>query len=210
MILEFCAENSEKIPHAIKAGAKRIELCDRLDLGGVTPSRAVQIEALEHSHRHNVSVMGMIRPRGGNFIYSETEIDIMAERVKESVSLGMDGIVFGCLTEEGLLDTLNIERLLSLAKGKETVFHMAFDFISKDKQQSALETLIDYGMTRVLTRGGVSGSALDNKEHVNKIINWSEGRIEILPGGGITSDNLDECKKAIHSNQFHGTSVVPL
>ena len=101
MIKEFCAENFTKIPQAIQKGANRIELCDNLAVGGTTPSTGVIEEVLAYAGEHSVPVMTIIRPRGGNFVYNDIELKITHTDLIEAKKLGTDGIVIGCLTEDG-------------------------------------------------------------------------------------------------------------
>lgn len=212
MILEFCAENFDLVPEAIEKGIHRIELCDALDVGGTTPASEVQKETVDYAHMRGVEVVCMIRPRGGNFIYTDEEKERMIKQAQEAVENGVDGLVFGCLTEEGQLDKPILEELISIAQkgNREVVFHMAFDYIPEDNQKEALEWLINKDVTRILTRGGIKGTALENSETINRTIRWAEDRIQILPGGGVTHDTLPELDKTLNTNQFHGTKVVPL
>lgn len=212
MILEFCAENFNRVPEAIEKGIHRIELCDRLDVGGTTPSSEVQKETVDYAHMRGVEVVSMIRPRGGNFVYSEEEKEIMIKQAHEAVESGVDGIVFGCLTEDSQLDKAILEKLITIASkdNLETVFHMAFDYIPEENQLETLEWLIDKGVTRVLTRGGKEGTALGNSDVINRTIRWADDRIEILPGGGVTHDTLTKLAETLDTNQFHGTKVVSI
>ncbi|GAA0358272.1 copper homeostasis protein CutC [Alkalibacterium iburiense] len=212
MLLEFCAENFDRVPEAIEKGIHRIELCDRLDVGGTTPHSEVQRETVNYAHMRGVQVVSMIRPRGGDFVYSDEEKETMIKQAHEAVDNGVDGLVFGCLTEEGQLDQSILNELIAIAQkaNREVVFHMAFDHIPEESQKEVLEWLVDKGVTRILTRGGKEGSALDNSESINRTIRWANDRIQILPGGGVTHDNLPELSRTLNTNQFHGTKVVPL
>lgn len=212
MILEFCAENADRIPEAIERGISRIELCDRLDLGGTTPSVAVQKEAMAYASQRGVEVMCMIRPRGGDFVYTDEEKEQLRADAIKAVESGVDGLVFGCLTKEGELDKDIMEELIDIAQRhrRQTVCHMAFDHITPNKQQASMEWLIEKGVTRILTRGDKTGSALENESKILERINWANDRIEILPGGGVTHETIPELQKRLKTNQFHGTQVVPL
>lgn len=212
MILEFCAENFDRVPEAIEKGIHRIELCDRLDLGGTTPSSEVQQETVSYAHMRGVEVVTMIRPRGGDFTYSEDEKEQMIHQAHDAVANGAGGLVFGCLTEEGQLDKPFLKELIQIAQkaNREVVFHMAFDHIPEEKKKEALEWLIGQGVTRLLTRGGIEGTALENSEAINQTMRWADDRIQIIPGGGVTHDSLSELSQVINADQFHGTQVVPL
>lgn len=205
---EFCAENFNNVPEAIEAGIARIELCDRLDVGGTTPSGSVQRQTVQYAHQQGVEVLTMIRPRGGSFVYTDEEKLKLIKDARFAIENETDGIVFGCLTRDKDIDKPIVEELIKLAGNKQSVFHMAFDAISEDKQTEALEWLIEAGCTRILTRGGVSGSALSHQEKINAVIKQAASRIEILPGGGITFNNLKEAEEKIDANQFHGTQIV--
>ncbi|MFO8069019.1 MAG: copper homeostasis protein CutC [Alkalibacterium sp.] len=207
---EFCAENFTHVPEAIELGVDRIELCDKLAVGGTTPTEAVQIETVEYAHARGVDVVSMIRPRGGSFVYSEAEKSQMLIEATQAIKNGADGIVFGCLTEQGDIDKPFAEALIRIAGSRQSVFHMAFDAITEEKQPEALDWLIEAGCTRLLTRGGTSGSALQHKEVINALIERAGPQIEILPGGGITHENLAEAQTAIRATQFHGTQIVTL
>lgn len=208
MIKEFCSENFSGVPEAIDAGVQRIELCDRLDVGGTTPGRKVQKKVIQYAHSHNVEVICMIRPRGGTFVYSESEKETMRAEAQDAISRGADGIVFGALTSDHKVDWPFVDELAALAEGKQTVFHMAFDSLSESEQLDAVKGLIERNVTRLLTRGAQVGSAIDNADWINELIDVSEGRLEILVGGGITHENLDLASKVIHTSQFHGTKIV--
>ena len=207
---EFCAENFTQVPEAIELGVDRIELCDRLDVGGTTPSEAVIRETVAYSHQRGVEVIVMIRPREGSFVYSEAEKNQILKDAKQALNLKADGIVFGCLTETGEIDKPVVKKLFELAAAKQSVFHMAFDAIPEGKQMEALNWLIDNGCTRILTRGGQIGTAIENKRAINNLIDKAKKQIEILPGGGLTHENLEQAKREIQATQYHGTKIVPL
>lgn len=207
---EYCAENFSHVPQAIELGVDRIELCDRLDVGGTTPTVAVQKETVQYARERGVEVVVMIRPRGGSFIYTENEKKLMLHEAEQAISIGADGIVFGCLTDQGEIDKPVVEELIRIAGSKQTVFHMAFDHLPEEKQSDALDWLIEAGCTRLLTRGGTSGTARTHKEVINKRIRQAGTRMEILPGGGITHENLAQVQREIPATQFHGTQIVPV
>ncbi len=133
MIKEFCAENFTHIEKAIKAGANRIELCDNLAVGGTTPSYGVIETVCQMARQDQVPVMTMIRPRGGDFCYSEAELSIMRKDILMAKEAGTDGLVFGCLTRERQLDTDAMQQLLEVAAPQQVVFHMAFDAIPQKR-----------------------------------------------------------------------------
>ena len=162
MIKEFCAENFTKIPQAIQKGANRIELCDNLAVGGTTPSTGVIEEVLAYAGEHSVPVMTIIRPRGGNFVYNDIELKIMHTDLIEAKKLGTDGIVIGCLTEDGWLDEEALDLFIETAEGLQITFHMAFDALSKENQFKAIDWLAERGVTRILTHGGPAGTPIED------------------------------------------------
>ena len=209
MIYEFCAENVTLLEKAMQAGARRIELCDNLAVGGTTPSYGVTKAAVELAANYDTTIMTMIRPRGGDFVYNDLEIDIMLEDIRLTAQAGSQGVVFGALTADKKLDKPNLEKLIAASKGMEIVFHMAFDELSDEDQLETIDWLSQAGVTRILTRAGVSGDSLEKRfAHYHKILEHAKGKIEILPGGGIDLDNRQTFIDQLGVTQLHGTKVV--
>ena len=209
MIYEFCAENVTLLEKAMQAGARRIELCDNLAVGGTTPSYGVTKAAVELAANYDTTIMTMIRPRGGDFVYTDMEIAIMLEDIRLTAQAGSQGVVFGALTADKKLDKPNLEKLIAASKGMEIVFHMAFDELSDEDQLEAIDWLSQAGVTRILTRAGVSGDSLDKRfAHYHRILEHAKGKIEILPGGGIDLDNRQTFIDQLGVTQLHGTKVV--
>ena len=209
MIYEFCAENVTLLEKAMQAGARRIELCDNLAVGGTTPSYGVTKAAVELAANYDTTIMTMIRPRGGDFVYNDLEITIMLEDIRLTAQAGSQGVVFGALTADNKLDKANLEKLIAASKGMEIVFHMAFDELSDDDQLEAIDWLSQAGVTRILTRAGVSGDSLEKRfAHYHRILEHAKGKIEILPGGGIDLDNRQTFIDQLGVTQLHGTKVV--
>ena len=209
MIYEFCAENVTLLEKAMQAGARRIELCDNLAVGGTTPSYGVTKAAVELAANYDTTIMTMIRPRGGDFVYTDLEIAIMLEDIRLTAQAGSQGVVFGALTADKKLDKANLEKLIAASKGMEIVFHMAFDELSDEDQLEAIDWLSQAGVTRILTRAGVSGDSLEKRfEHYHRILEHAKGKIEILPGGGIDLDNRQTFIDQLGVTQLHGTKVV--
>lgn len=209
MIYEFCAENVTLLEKAMQTGARRIELCDNLAVGGTTPSYGVTKAAVELAADYDTTIMTMIRPRGGDFVYNELEIAIMLEDIRLTAQAGSQGVVFGALTAEKKLDKPNLEKLIAASKGMEIVFHMAFDELSDKDQLEAIDWLSQAGVTRILTRAGVSGDSLEKRfAHYHRILEHAKGKIEILPGGGIDLDNRQTFIDQLGVTQLHGTKVV--
>ena len=209
MIYEFCAENVTLLEKAMQAGARRIELCDNLAVGGTTPSYGVTKAAVELAANYDTTIMTMIRPRGGDFVYTDLEIAIMLEDIRLTTQAGSQGVVFGALTADKKLDKPNLEKLIAASKGMEIVFHMAFDELSDEDQLEAIDWLSQAGVTRILTRAGVSVDSLEKRfAHYHRILEHAKGKIEILPGGGIDLDNRQTFIDKLGVTQLHGTKVV--
>ena len=209
MIYEFCAENVTLLEKAMQAGARRIELCDNLAVGGTTPSYGVTKVAVELATNYDTTIMTMIRPRGGDFVYHDMEIEIMLEDIRLTAQAGSQGVVFGALTADKKLDKANLEKLIAASNGMEIVFHMAFDELSEEDQLEAIDWLSQAGVTRILTRAGVSGDSLEKRfAHYHRILEHAKGKIEILPGGGIDLDNRQTFIDQLGVTQLHGTKVV--
>ena len=209
MIYEFCAENVTLLEKAMQAGARRIELCDNLAVGGTTPSYGVTKAAVELAADYDTTIMTMIRPRGGDFVYNDLEIAIMLEDIRLTAQAGSQGVVFGALTADKKLDKANLEKLIAASKGMEIVFHMAFDELSEQDQLEAIDWLSQAGVTRILTRAGVSGDSLEKRfAHYHRILEHAAEKIEILPGGGIDMDNRQTFIDQLGVTQLHGTKVV--
>ncbi|HGP8518510.1 TPA: copper homeostasis protein CutC [Streptococcus pneumoniae] len=209
MIYEFCAENVTLLEKAMQAGARRIELCDNLAVGGTTPSYGVTKAAVELAANYDTTIMTMIQPRGGDFVYNDLEIAIMLEDIRLTAQAGSQGVVFGALTADKKLDKPNLEKLIAASKGMEIVFHMAFDELSDEDQPEAIDWLSQAGVTRILTRAGVSGDSLEKRfVHYHRILEYAKGKIEILPGGGIDLENRQTFIDQVGVTQLHGTKVV--
>jgi len=209
MIKEACVENFTNIPAKIAAGANRIELCDNLAVGGTSVSIGVLEQAQGYCAQHNIPLMNLIRARGGNFVYNEDEYNIMLTDITIAKKLGVHGIVIGALTQDAELDTQFLEACLHEALGLDITFHMAFDAIAPIKQLEAIDWLAEHGFRRILTHGGSHGDSIElNVKRLQQYIEYAAGRIVIMPGGGITRDNLPALANVLQTNEFHGTRIV--
>lgn len=202
MIFEVCTGSYKEAIEASKKGAGRIELCDNLLEGGTTPSYGT-IKKLKESVITPFNVI--IRPRGGNFIYSKEEKEIMIEDIKICNNLEVNGIVIGALNENNKIDIDFIKEVIKVNKTKEITFHMAFDEI-KDKKE-AIDQLINLNVTRILTKGG-KVSALNNLDYLKELISYSKGKIIIMPGGGINKENRDYVQLKTNALELHGTKII--
>ncbi|TDM10605.1 copper homeostasis protein CutC [Macrococcus lamae] len=209
MIREAVVETFPEIIRAVAAGADRIELCADLNTGGTTPSYGMVKCAVEYCHSQNVEVAVMIRPRGGNFCYDIYEQEVMRSDIITYTSLGADYFVCGTLTSDYDLDTLALKKLIS-ATSVPFVMHMAYDQIPKHQQLKAMDELIALGVVRLLTHGSADSSTLitDNVQQLARLLVYSKGRIEIMPGGGLTKDNVQELINQIPFHEVHGTKIV--
>lgn len=201
-ILEVCANSYSSALAAQNGGAKRVEFCDNLAEGGTTPSYG-QIALAKRNL--SIEIWPIIRPRGGDFLYSDIEFQLMKEDIKNCKSLNCEGIVTGILKTDGSIDKERTAELIELAKPMKVAFHRAFD-MSNDMEK-ALEDLIDLGIVRVLTSGGTS-SAIDGVENLNKLIRQANGRISIMPGAGINENNIQDLIDKTGATNFHASAKV--
>lgn len=215
---EFCAENVELVPAAIAAGARRIELCDNLAKGGTSPSLGVIRGAVRCCAGRGVDVMAMVRPRGGNFAYTDDELLMMEDDIDCALYAGATGVVFGC-ARGGELDRDATLRLITRVREAEKrrgvpaqiTFHMAFDEIAPQRQLEAIDWLAEQGVTRILTHGGVAGTRIeDNVACLREFVARADGRITILPGAGITWENAEAIAGTVGVSEVHGTRIVRL
>lgn len=206
---EVCVENYTAVPSAIAKGATRVELCDYLPSGGTTTSKGVMQETLAYCSEYSVPVMAIIRPRTGNFIYNDTELKIMGYDIIEAKNLGMDGIVVGCLNKENWIDEDAMEQLLEESYGLQMTFHMAFDSIPNNRQFEAIEWLIEHGVERILTHGGTADMPIETTlPRLKELVDYANGRIIILPGGGVSDENAQHVVDFLGVNEVHGTKIV--
>ena len=148
----------------------------------------------------NIDLFVIIRPRGGDFLYSELEIEIMKNDILKSKSMGVDGVVFGALREDGHIDIDNCRKLLELARPMKVTFHRAFD-MSADALQS-MEDIISLGIDRILT-SGQAASVPDGINTIKNLVEQADDRIIIMPGGGIREGNIDDIRKETGASEFH-------
>lgn len=200
--IEIACFNLESALLAQKAGADRVELCANISVGGTTPS----IEIIQQARKNlTIDFYVMIRPRGGNFVYSEAELEQMKLEIETIKKLGVDGFVFGILNDD---KTINIEQnkaLVELASPFPCTFHRAFDAVIKYKQ--ALEDVISCGFSTLLTSGTFS-NVMEGKEVLKKLVVQSKNRIEIMPGGGLRSTNISALNQTVNANWYHSSAIT--
>ena len=200
--IEIACFNLESALLAQKAGADRVELCANISVGGTTPS----IEIIQQARKNlTIDFYVMIRPRGGNFVYSKAELEHMKLEIETIKKLGINGFVFGILNKD---KTINIEQnkaLVELAKPFPCTFHRAFDAVAKYEQ--ALEDVITCGFSTLLTSGTFS-NVMEGKEVLKKLVKQAKNRIEIMPGGGLRSTNISELNQTVNANWYHSSAIT--
>lgn len=184
-ILEVCTSGIEGVMAARDGGAGRVELCSAMEIGGVTPSAALIKQALKVS---GIKVHVLIRPRGGDFLYTSSEIDTMISDVAVARDCGAHGVVVGALTPEGNVDCDVMRRIISVAGNMSVTFHRAFDMCRNPLQ--ALEDIISLGCDRILTSGQAS-NAVEGLDMLGILVSEAAGRIIIMPGCGVNSMNVE-------------------
>lgn len=195
---EVCANSVESCLAAQDGGADRVELCAGIPEGGTTPSYGeikVARRLLSSTLLHVI-----IRPRGGDFLYSALEMERMKEDILMCKELGVDGVVFGCLTAEGNIDMEKNAMLIECAKGMSVTFHRAFD--RTKAPLAAMEDIISLGCNRILTSGQQS-KAIDGTPLLAQLQKQAEDRIIILAGSGVTEDNIAQIYKETGINEYH-------
>ena len=186
---ELCAYSVEACQIAAKLGVNRVELCASPAEGGVTPSVAT-IERVAEIKGLDLSVM--IRPRGGDFLYSDDEFKTMLKDIDHARKAGATGVVFGVLTAEGRVDVERTRALVEASKGMETTFHRAVDMT--EDYEAAVEAIIEAGCNRILTSGGYD-KAIDGIDNIRRAVAVSRGRIEIMAGSGVVAANAKQLKE---------------
>lgn len=198
--MEVCVECVDSALNAARGGAKRIELCSGLSDGGTTPSVGL-LRVVKQLVK--VPVFVMIRPRPGDFLYSDHEMEIMKTDLRILKENGADGFVFGILLKDGSVDKERCQELVDLSRPLPVTFHRAIDVANNILQ--ALEDIISIGCDRVLTSGGES-NALEGTPTIRKMVEQSAGRMTVMPGGGITERNLRRILDESGADEFHASA----
>ncbi|GAA4439136.1 copper homeostasis protein CutC [Ravibacter arvi] len=186
MLVEVCAYSLESCQNAENAGAGRIELCAGLGEGGTTPSTGLLLQVRQHV---KIPVYAMIRPRGGDFVYDEREIETMFTDIEQVRKAGADGIVVGALLPDGTVDVALTKSLVQAAGPLGVTFHRAFDLTPDPK--AAVEAIIAAGAERILTSGQHANVDL-GLETLRRVVAYAAGRIEIMAGGGVKQSNVEQ------------------
>lgn len=200
--IEIACFNPESAIIAFENGADRIELCDGLSEGGTTPDFETAKLLRE---KINIPIFVMIRPRGGDFTYSDQEFAQIKSDLVQLKTLNVDGFVFGILDENEEVNVVQNKELVELAKPYQCTFHRAFDRAKGLKD--SLEKVIECGFKTILT-SGQKPNVSEGKENLKKLVELSNGRIEILVGGGLRSTNIEELRDFTKANYFHSSAIT--
>ena len=200
MIIEICATSIESILNAQNAGANRLELCQNYSIGGVTPSEQFLHGAIKVS---SLPINVLIRPRGGDFVFNDQEYDLMINKIDLFKAYNVKGFVIGFMEKDKSLNSDILSEFRKITKGFELTFHRAFDFLAN--QEESLELLIEKDFNRILC----SGHELSAEKGLENLINYnkiSNGRMTILPGGGINLNNFQKFKSS-GFNEIHLSAI---
>jgi copper homeostasis protein len=200
MDLEVCIDSVESAIAAERGGAKRVELCSDLLEGGITPGAGLIASVRRHI---SIDLFVMIRPRGGDFFYSNLEFEVMEDEIAHARRLGADGVVLGLLDDLGRVDVARTSRLVELAAPLQVTFHRAIDMTAD--MTAALEDVISTGATRILTSGGAP-NVQEGVAEIARMVRDARGRIAIMPGGGITPGNIATIAQATGASEFHSSA----
>ena len=203
MICEICVDSVAGVRAAKAAGADRVELCADLLEGGVTPSRGLIRQARTIA---GIGLCVMIRPRGGDFLFDDDEFAAMRSDIETAKAEGADGVVIGLLTAPGEIDAARTRELISLARPLLVTFHRAFDMTPEPFR--ALETLVGLGVDRVLT-SGQEATVLEGLPLIVDLIHRARNRIVVMPGGGVTSRNVERIVAAAKPREIHFAALEP-
>ncbi len=201
-MLEICSFSLESCLTAQKAGAGRVELCGGMLEGGTTPSAGLIRLARQNL---TIKLYVMIRPRGGDFCYSESEFEVMKEDILTAKNLGADGVVFGILNPNGSIDKNRTTELVILAKPLRVTFHRAFDLAENPFQ--ALEDIIECGCERILT-SGQKNTAIEGIDLLKTLVEKAQNRIEIMAGSGVNAQNTQQFLNiGVHALHMTGKGI---
>ncbi|WP_437921673.1 copper homeostasis protein CutC [Sphingobacterium sp. LRF_L2] len=202
--LEICANSSYSALQAQLGGASRVELCQNLENGGTTPSHA---QIVRTRTLLDIGIHVLIRPRGGDFVYSNDEFEEMKLDVSFCKEAGCDGVVVGVLNPDGTVDRERNAALIALAKPMTVVFHRAFDRCRNAEE--ALEEIINLGFDRVLT-SGLRNTAEEGIELLKSLVEKAAGRIEVMPGSGVNETNIIQILEHTKAHAIHSSAKIAI
>ncbi len=202
---EVCVENYDGAISAFLNGASSVELCDNLSVGGTTPSYGVLKACVKYI---TIPIIVLIRPRGGNFIYTDAEVEVASEDIIICKKLGIKSVRIGAVTLDGKLNESQMTLWKRLAGDMSVSCHMAFD--ETNSYTESLDMLIRLGFDAVLTKGGKVGPATKNKDELKKLVDYANGRINIIAGSGVTHENVSELADYTKAKMLHGTKILAL
>lgn len=200
--IEVCANSLESAWAAQAGGADRVELCAGMPEGGTTPSIGTIRLACE---RLSLRVHPIIRLRGGDFLYTKEEIEIMEEDIRQAVAVGAQGVVVGCLCADGRLDLPSLRRLIDAAEGRSVTLHRAFDYVLDPFR--AIDELIDLGVERILT-SGQAPTAMQGIAMLKQCVEYAEDRIKIMVGCGVNEVNIATLAQETGATAFHFSARI--
>jgi copper homeostasis protein len=199
IVFELCAETIDACLVAKEGGADRIELCSALSEGGLTPSHGLLSSAVAQS---GLPIHVLIRPRGGDFVYSDAEVAVMRVDIEHAKLLGASGVVLGILHPDASVNLETTRSMVEIARPMEVTFHRAFDVSASLPQ--ALEDVIASGCKRVLTSGG-ERDVMVGAQSLAALVAQADGRIEIAVGGGLRIQNAESLSQTVGARHFHGS-----
>ena len=198
LTLEVCCADLQSVRAAMEGGAHRVELCEALEVDGLTPSAEMMAEAIGMG----IPVQVLIRPRQGDFVYDEAEVQSMLEGIRQAKRLGANGVVIGALKPDGSIDEETVRRLAAEAKGLSITFHRAFDVCARPME--ALEQIIALGCHRLLT-SGQAPTAEQGIPLIKRLVGQAAGRLSIMPGSGVNPGNARLILSETGAREIHGS-----
>ncbi len=206
-LLEIAVDSVTGLDNAVRGGARRIELCAALDIGGLTPTIGLMAVAAEAP----VPVYAMIRPRAGGFVFDAREEDVMLAEIQAVRAMGLAGVVLGASLADGRLDEALLARLISATEGLGVTLHRAFDLVPD--RDAALEQAVELGFERILSSGG-QPKALDGADALKRMVERAGDRLVVMPGSGIRAGNVREIlartgAREVHASGREALAVTP-
>ncbi|WP_068472214.1 copper homeostasis protein CutC [Saccharicrinis aurantiacus] len=199
--LEVSTYNIEGVKAALKLGVDRLELCNNIKEGGTTPSAGFVKAAIETGHP---DIFIIVRPRGGDFLYSDSEFEVIKSDIELAKLLGVHGVVSGVLNADGSIDIKRTKELVELARPMKFTFHRAFDMSNDPKK--ALDDLIEIGVDIVLS-SGMEDTAVEGRKTLQQMIQQANNRITVLVGSGVNASNIAQLQKETGATEFHMSAV---